>query len=59
MSSEYGLICLQHWNIVLLAEITASSQPSESTAPVSASSTLTTAGPSTDCTDIYFFQGNN
>lgn len=59
VASEYGLICLKHWNIVLLLEIIASSQPFESTAPVSASSTVTIAGLGTDGTDIYFFQGNN
>lgn len=58
VASEYCLICLKSWNTVLSVEITASSQPFQSTAPVGASSTLTIAGLGTDCTDIYFFQGN-
>ena len=58
VASEYCLICLKYWNIVLSLEIIASSQPFQSTAPVCASSALTIAGLGTDCTDIYFFQGN-
>lgn len=58
VASEHCLICLKYWNIVLSLEIIASSQPFQSTAPVCASSALTIAGLGTDCTDIYFFQGN-
>lgn len=58
VASEYCLICLKYWNTVLSLEIIASSQPFQSTAPVCASSALTIAGLGTDCTDIYFFQGN-
>jgi len=58
VASEYCLICLKYWNIVLSLEIIASSQPFQSTAPVCASSALTIAGLGTDCTDIHFFQEN-
>lgn len=58
VASAYCLICLKYWNIVLSLEIIASSQPFQSTAPACASSALTIAGLSTDCADIYFFQGN-
>lgn len=58
VASEYCLICLKCWNIVLSLEIIASSQAFQSTAPACASSALTMAGLGTDCTDIYFFQGN-
>lgn len=58
VASEYCLICLEYWNIMLSLEIIASSQPFQRTAPVCASSALTIAGLGTDRTDIYFFQRN-
>lgn len=52
------LISFKCWNMVLSPEIITSSQAFQSTAPVCASRALTAAGLGTDCTDIYFFQGN-